>query len=48
MLAKFVACAMIPSLIHEGIPQEVFLALPFDGAEARGSVTFHPGFWATE
>jgi len=38
----------IPGLIYEGIPQEVFLALPFDYFTARGTVTFHPGFSATE
>ncbi|MDD5168327.1 MAG: N-acetyltransferase [Syntrophales bacterium] len=36
----------IPGLIHEGIPQEVFLALPFDKEIPQGTVTFHEGFWA--
>jgi len=36
----------IPGLIHEGIPQEVFLALPFDKKIPQGTVTFHEGFWA--
>ncbi len=37
----------IPSLIHEGIPQEVFLALPFDKKVPQGTVTFHQGFSAS-
>jgi putative acetyltransferase len=37
----------IPDLIYEGIPQEVFLVLPFNDAKARGTVTFHHGFFAT-
>jgi putative acetyltransferase len=37
----------IPGLTHEGIPQEVFLALPLGGPVPRGSVTFHEGFLAT-
>jgi putative acetyltransferase len=36
----------IPALIHEGIPQEVFLALPFDKKIPQGTVEFHKGFWA--
>lgn len=36
----------IAGLIHEGIPQEVFLALPFDKKMPKGNVTFHEGFWA--
>lgn len=36
-----------PALVHEGVPQEVFLALPFDGRVPRGRVTFHPAFQAT-
>jgi putative acetyltransferase len=36
----------IPSLIHDGIPQEVFLALPFDNKIPQGTVAFHEGFWA--
>ena len=37
----------IPSLVHEGIPQEVFLALPFTDEVPHGTVVFHPGFSAT-
>ena len=37
----------IPDLIHEGIPQEVFLALPFGKNIPRGTVAFHEGFWVT-
>ena len=33
-------------LIHEGIPQEVFLALPFTGKAPQGIVSFHEGFLA--
>ena len=36
----------IPGLIHDGIPQEVFLALPFDNKIAQGTVLFHEGFLA--
>jgi putative acetyltransferase len=36
-----------PELVHEGIPQEVFLALPFDDHVPRGRVEFHEGFRAT-
>jgi putative acetyltransferase len=36
-----------PELVHEGIPQEYFVALSFGEAMARGVVHFHPGFSAT-
>jgi putative acetyltransferase len=36
----------IPDLIHEGIPQEVFLVLPFDKKIPQGIVAFHKGFLA--
>lgn len=36
-----------PDLIHEGIPQEVFLILPFHENIAKGTVEFHKGFLAT-
>lgn len=36
-----------PELVHEGIPQEVFLALPFNANVPQGIVAFHEGFWAT-
>jgi putative acetyltransferase len=36
----------IPDLIHEGIPQEVFLALPFNKKIPQGTVKFHKGFLA--
>ena len=36
----------IPDLIHEGIPQEVFLVLPFDKKTPQGTVVFHKGFLA--
>ena len=32
--------------VHEGVPQEVFLALSFDGHTPQGSVTFHEAFKA--
>jgi putative acetyltransferase len=35
-----------PGLIHEGIPQEVFLVLPFTEKVPHGIVTFHEGFLA--
>jgi len=34
-----------PQLVHEGIPQEVFLALPFNEKIPPGIVVFHEGFW---
>lgn len=37
----------IPGFVYEGIPPEVFLALPFDGNNPRGTVTFHEAFKAT-
>ena len=33
-------------LIHEGVPQEVFLALPFTENVPQGIVVFHEGFLA--
>lgn len=36
----------IPGLIHEGVPEEVFLALPFSADVPQGRVDFHQGFWA--
>ncbi len=36
----------IPDLVHEGIPQEFFLALPFGGKNPQGTVHFHEGFSA--
>ncbi|MCJ7825343.1 MAG: N-acetyltransferase [Anaerolineales bacterium] len=33
-------------LVHEGVPQEVFFALSFDGHTPQGTVTFHDGFKA--
>lgn len=36
-----------PELIHEGIPQEVFLVLPFSEIIPKGIVVFHEGFFAT-
>jgi putative acetyltransferase len=36
----------IPDLIYNGIPQENFLALPFEDNKARGVVVFHEGFGA--
>ena len=36
----------IPDLVYEGIPQEVFLALPFTDKVPQGIVVFHEGFLA--
>ena len=36
----------MPRLVHEGVPQEVFLALSFDGHTPQGTVAFHDGFKA--
>lgn len=35
-----------PQLIHEGIPQEVFLILPFTERIPKGIIVFHEGFKA--
>jgi len=34
----------VPGLVLEGVPQEVFFALSFDGQFPRGTVTFHEAF----
>lgn len=36
-----------PGLVHDGVPREVFLALPFGAGAPRGQVTFHPAFAVT-
>lgn len=36
-----------PELIHEGIPQEFFVALPFDETVPQGTVEFHEAYHAT-
>jgi putative acetyltransferase len=36
-----------PELIHDGIPQEIFLALPFTEMIPQGTVVFHEGFLVT-
>jgi putative acetyltransferase len=36
----------VPGLGHEGVPQEVFFALSFDGRFPQGDVKFHAGFKA--
>jgi putative acetyltransferase len=36
----------VPGLVHEGVPQEVFFALSFDGHTPQGKVAFHDGFKA--
>lgn len=36
----------VPGLIHEGVPQEFFLVLPFTEKIPQGIVVFHEGFWA--
>ena len=35
-----------PELIHDGVPQEVFLALPFNEKVPQGTIIFHEGFLA--
>ena len=37
----------IAGLVLEGVPQEVFFALSFDGHYPQGNVVFHEGFQAT-
>ena len=36
----------MPGLLLEGVPQEVFFALSFDGQAPQGTVAFHEGFKA--
>jgi putative acetyltransferase len=36
----------VAGLVHEGVPQEVFFALSFDGYVPQGDVIFHEGFKA--
>ena len=36
-----------PELVHEGIPQEFFLALPFNEKVPKGIIEFHNSFLAT-
>lgn len=36
----------IPGFVHEGVPQNVFLALPFSGHIPQGTVKFHEAFGA--
>jgi len=36
----------MPGLLHEGVPQEVFFSLSFDGRCPQGTVSFHEGFKA--
>ena len=35
-----------PELIYDGVPQEVFLVLPFSEMVSQGTVVFHEGFLA--
>ena len=37
----------IPDLVLDGVPQEYFLALPFEKNKAHGVVVFHQGFNAS-
>lgn len=37
----------VEGLVHEGVPQEVFFALSFDGEIPQGNVMFHEGFKAS-
>ena len=36
----------VSGLVHEGVPQEVFLVMSFDGQIPQGTVNFHDGFKA--
>ncbi|MGA9538065.1 MAG: N-acetyltransferase [Desulfobacterales bacterium] len=36
----------VSGLLHDGVPQEVFLAMAFDGKIPQGTVNFHDGFKA--
>jgi len=37
-----------PELIHDGVPQKVFLALPFNEKVPQGTIVFHEGFLAND
>jgi putative acetyltransferase len=37
-----------PELVCEGVPQEVFFALPFTEKVPKGIVVFHKGFLAKD
>ncbi len=37
----------ITGLVSDGVPQEYFLALPFEENKTHGIVVFHEGFSAT-
>jgi putative acetyltransferase len=37
----------VSDLVHEGVPQENFLALSLEGRMPKGQVLFHPAFGAT-
>ena len=36
----------VSGLVYEGVPQEVFLVMSFDGQIPQGTVNFHDGFKA--
>jgi hypothetical protein len=36
----------VSGLVHDGVPQQVFLAMSFDGQIPQGTVNFHDGFKA--
>jgi putative acetyltransferase len=38
----------LPELVHEGVPKEFFLSLPFSEEIPQGIVVFHEGFKANE
>lgn len=43
---KQVGFKNFPEMIFEGVPQEVFMTLPFNGKIPQGMVEFHEGFQA--
>ena len=38
----------VTDLVYEGVPQEVFFALSFDGHMPHGEVSFHEAFKADD
>jgi len=36
----------VPGLVHEGVPQEFFFVMSFDGHIPQGTVAFHEAFKA--
>ncbi len=45
---QFIVAALLAAkALHEGVPEDVFFAMSFDGHIRQGIVVFHEGFLAT-